>query len=33
MPIPLPLAWGWFIGGWLKGLVADAIVGAVIVEF
>ena len=32
MPIPLSLAWGWFIGGWLKGLVAGAIVGAVIVR-
>ena len=32
MPIPLPLAWGWFIAGWLKGLVAGGIVGAVIVD-
>ena len=32
MPIPLSLAWGWFLGGWLKGLVAGGIVGAVIVE-
>ena len=32
MPIPPAVAWGWFIGGWLKGLVAGAIVGAVIVE-
>ena len=32
MPIPLALAWGWFIAGWLKGLVAGGIVGAVIVE-
>ena len=32
MPIPSAVAWGWFIGGWLKGLVAGAIVGAVIVE-
>jgi len=32
MPIPLALAWGWFIGGWLKGLAAGAIVGAVIVD-
>lgn len=30
MPIPLPLAWGWFISGWLKGLVAGGIVGAAI---
>ena len=32
MPIPLALAWGWFLGGWLKGLAAGAIVGAVIIE-
>jgi hypothetical protein len=32
MPIPLSLAWGWFVGGWMKGLVAGAVVGAVIVE-
>jgi hypothetical protein len=32
MPIPLALAWGWLIGGWLKGLAAGAIVGAVIVN-
>jgi hypothetical protein len=32
MPIPLALAWGWFIGGSLKGLVAGAIVGAAIGE-
>ena len=32
MPIPLALAWGWFLGGWLKGLVAGGIVGAMIVE-
>jgi hypothetical protein len=32
MPIPLPLAWGWFIAGWLKGLVAGGIVGALIVD-
>ena len=32
MPIPPAVAWGWFIGGWVKGLVAGAIVGAVIVE-
>jgi len=32
MPIPLSLAWGWFVGGWLKGLVAGAVMGAVIVE-
>jgi hypothetical protein len=32
MPIPPAVAWGWFVGGWLKGLVAGAIVGGVIVE-
>ena len=30
MPIPLALAWGWLIGGWLKGVVAGGIVGALI---
>ncbi|HNP88856.1 MAG TPA: hypothetical protein PKK78_22245 [Kouleothrix sp.] len=30
MPIPRALAWGWFIGGWLKGIVAGAILGALI---
>jgi hypothetical protein len=32
MPIPISLAWGWLIVGWLKGLVAGGIVGAVIVD-
>jgi hypothetical protein len=32
MPIPLSLAWGWFIAGSLKGVVAGGIVGTVIVE-
>lgn len=32
MPIPLALAWGWLIGGWLKGVAAGAIVGALITE-
>jgi hypothetical protein len=32
MPIPGLVAWGWFVGGWLKGLVAGAIVGAVMVD-
>lgn len=32
MPIPLPLAWGWFVAGWLKGVVAGGIVGAIIVD-
>ena len=30
MPLPLTLAWGWFLGGLVKGLAAGAIVGAVI---
>ena len=32
MPIPSAVAWGWFIGGWLKGLVAGAVIGLVIVD-
>jgi hypothetical protein len=28
MPIPLGLAWGWFVGGWVKGLAAGALLGA-----
>jgi hypothetical protein len=32
MPIPLQLAWGWFIAGWLKGLAAGATVGIMIVD-
>jgi hypothetical protein len=32
MPIPLALAWGWLIGGWLKGIAAGAIVGALVPE-
>ena len=32
MPIPQALAWGWLIGGWLKGITAGAIVGALIRE-
>jgi len=30
MPIPLILAWGWFLGGWIKALTAGAIVGVLI---
>lgn len=30
MPIPRALAWSWLIGGWLKGIAAGAIVGALI---
>ena len=30
MPIPQSLAWGWLIGGWLKGIAAGAVVGALI---
>jgi hypothetical protein len=33
MPIPRALAWGWLIGGWLKGVVAGAILGALITPF
>lgn len=32
MPIPLTLAWGWLIAGWLKGLAAGGILGAAIVD-
>ena len=32
IPIPQSLAWGWLIGGWLKGIAAGAIVGALIKE-
>jgi hypothetical protein len=32
MPIPVQLAWGWFIAGWLKGVAAGAIVGFMIVD-
>jgi hypothetical protein len=28
MPVPLGLAWCWFLGGWVKALVAGAILGA-----
>ena len=31
-PIPLALAWGWFIGGWLKAVAAGGIVGALVPE-
>jgi hypothetical protein len=30
MPIPLILAWSWFLGGWIKAVTAGAIVGALI---
>jgi hypothetical protein len=30
MPIPKALAWGWLIGGWLKGIAAGAVIGAII---
>jgi hypothetical protein len=30
MPIPLKLAWGWFLGGWFKAITAGAIVGILI---
>ena len=32
MPIPVALAWGWLIGGWLKGIAAGVIVGALVTE-
>ena len=30
MPVPLTLAWGWFLGGSAKGIAAGAIVGSII---
>ena len=30
MPIPLTLALGWFLGGWIKAIAAGAIVGALV---
>jgi hypothetical protein len=32
MPIPRALAWSWLIGGWLKGVVAGAILGALVTQ-
>lgn len=32
MPIPRALAWGWLVGGCLKGIAAGAILGALIHE-
>jgi hypothetical protein len=32
MPIPQALAWGWFVGGWIKGIAAGAILGALVRE-
>jgi hypothetical protein len=28
----LALAWGWFIGGWLKGVTAGAVVGRLLTD-
>ena len=30
MPIPLTLAWSWFLGSWVEAITAGAIVGAII---
>ncbi len=30
MPIPLTLAWSWFLGSWIKTIIGGAIVGAII---
>ena len=30
MPVPRALAWGWLIGGWLRGIIAGAILGTLI---
>jgi len=32
MPIPLTLAFGWLVTGWLKGIAAGGILGAVVVD-
>jgi len=32
MSIPLTLAWGWFIGGRLKGVAAGAVVGKLVTD-
>jgi hypothetical protein len=32
MPIPRALAWGWLITGWLRGVIAGAILGALITQ-
>ncbi|MDO9371828.1 MAG: hypothetical protein Q7U07_04465 [Gammaproteobacteria bacterium] len=29
MPIPLTLAWSWFLGSWIEAITAGAIVGAI----
>src|SRR3970040_2307260 len=29
MPIPLTLAWSWFLGGWIEAVAAGAVVGAI----
>ncbi|WP_373498877.1 hypothetical protein [Desulfococcus sp.] len=30
MPIPLTLAWSWFLGSWIEAITAGAIVGAIL---
>ncbi|MBI2319130.1 MAG: hypothetical protein HYU75_19565 [Betaproteobacteria bacterium] len=30
MPIPLSLAWGWFLGSWIEAIAAGAIAGAIV---
>jgi hypothetical protein len=32
MPIPPAVAWGWFVAGWLKGLIAGAVLGVVLTD-
>ena len=29
LPIPLTLAWSWFVGSWIEAITAGAIVGAI----
>ena len=30
MPIPLSLAWSWFLGSWIEAIIAGVIVGAIV---
>ncbi|MBI2958826.1 MAG: hypothetical protein HYY28_00800 [Betaproteobacteria bacterium] len=30
MPIPLSLAWSWFLGSWIEAIAAGAIAGAIV---
>jgi hypothetical protein len=30
MPIPLTLAWAWFLGSWIEAIAAGAVTGAIV---